>query len=101
MKLTLNLEMADNHPDRDAIEKLITTLGETIGTIANINITYDKVGEVSLSHSSAGSGHVWAVWIGDTAVWTYASIEGPMPDALEVWNALAGSLPTHDDWVEL
>lgn len=44
---------------------------------------------VWLVHDTGGSGHIWQVWVGNTMVWSHASIEGPVPDALDLWDALA------------
>jgi hypothetical protein len=51
---------------------------------------------VWLMHDTSGSGHVWQVWSGNRLVWSHASIEGPTPDALDLWNALARYVVVHD-----
>ena len=46
-----------------------------------------------LIHDTGGSGHIWQVVVDDVVVWSHASIEGPTPDALDLWDALARYLP--------
>lgn len=51
---------------------------------------------VSLLHDAGGSGRIWQVWIDNMMVWSHAAIEGPVPDALDLWNTLAKYLlPLH------
>lgn len=95
MRITMNVEMQDSR-DSDGVVRLLESLGATLNQLTGATVTMDRTDQVSLIHDTAGSGHVWAVVIGDVVAWTYASIEGPMPDALELWNALAAHLPMYE-----
>lgn len=48
---------------------------------------------IGLIHDTEGSGHIWQVYYGNLLIWSHAAIEGPPPDALDLWNALARYLP--------
>lgn len=48
---------------------------------------------VWLLHDAQGSGHIWQVVVGRTIIWSHAAIEGPVPDALDLWNTLAKYVP--------
>ena len=49
-----------------------------------------------LLHDTGGTGHIWQVWSGNTMIWSHAAIEGPTPDALDLWEALARYVVVHD-----
>lgn len=51
---------------------------------------------VWLLHDAGGSGHIWQVWIGNRMMWSHATIEGPVPDALDLWDHLAKHLPVRE-----
>jgi hypothetical protein len=48
---------------------------------------------VWLFHDAHGSGHIWQVLVGGRSIWSHAAIEGPVPDALDLWDALAKPRP--------
>ena len=96
MRMTLNIDLPNDHPDERATRSFLEMVAETVRNYTGATFTFDRTQPVSLLRDAVGTSTVWGVMVGEGPAWSYASGDGPPPDALELWNALAEYLPMYE-----